>query len=161
MMNETAALSDDLKELEKVLPYGVRVPIPDQPSINVSPLTVRQIAKIGKALRKIMANASGDVNIEDLLTEYPDEVITIVSVAVNKSEDWFEALRVDTALQLAVAVFEVNASFFKNEVGPVVAKMASIMGSIGAASGPGNSSSSGTTDTKAPKTTPLAPSKRT
>lgn len=151
----TTTLAQDVQELEQLYPAHVGVPIPGQKPVVVLPLNVRQVAKVGKALRRIMDDdRSGDMDVLQLLTEFPDEVITIIAAAVDRDVAWFEELRADTALKVAVAVFEVNVPFFAVEVGPLIAKLTSTMQAIAAlAGGQDNSSGSGTTDTNGQKST--------
>lgn len=137
-------------ELETLFPASVTVEIPGQESVIILPLTIAQTARISKALRIILEDGNEGMPVQMLLARYPDEMVSIIAAAINRSEAFYGALRADIGLRVAGAVFEVNVPFFVAVVAPMLAQLVT---SMMTATGPTTSKSSSSTVTPTPGTT--------
>lgn len=150
---------EKLTELESLFPESVTVPVQIKEKdgtkkdieIVVTPLTIVQISRIMKAVRAIVAAGDTNLLIQELLMDHPEEVITIVSVAIDQPETFYGSLRADMGLTVAQAVFEVNVPFFVNVVAPLFANL--VAGMMKMAGGLMPSSASSSTATENPGTT--------
>lgn len=105
------------KDLETIFPGSKQVQVGEE-TIDVRPLKVRQIAKIAKAAREI---ATSNIDLKDLasvVTEYPDEIITIVAAAIDRDETWVGELTADHLIVLMREIVAVNTDFFTRRVVP-------------------------------------------
>lgn len=128
-MNNSQEMIDDLTELETLVPQPrvlkLRNLKGEIEAVSVAPLRIDQMAKMAKALRTIVDAGSGkELSVLELMSHYPDEMITIVSAAVDKPNEWFGGLRADIGLKVAIATFEVNSDFFMRSLVPIVAGIA-------------------------------------
>lgn len=151
-MVEKAQTIEASTELETLFPASLTVELEGQESVTVSPLTVKQTAHVAKAIRAILAAQAGELGtVQELLLNHATEMVQIVAVASNKSEEWVGSLRADLGLKLAVAVFEVNVPFFMYQVVPLLGSAALRITSL---IGPTTSNDSESTDMPSPRTTP-------
>ena len=72
-----------------------------------------------RAITPVMRQIGGDgIDWLALFGERGDDLLTAVSIAVNKPRAWVDELAADEAILLAAKVIEVNADFFTRTVMP-------------------------------------------
>lgn len=93
-------------------------------TLEIMPITVRQVPAFAKAIKSVLDAIGGrEWNAETLLNlmgDQGDAFIQAVGIAINKPLEWFDGLALDDFLILAVRVVEVNADFFAQRVAPAL-----------------------------------------
>lgn len=98
-------------------------------TIEIKPLTVRQLPAFARAIKPISAVVEGfatgraELNLGALvgvIADHGDSVVEAVSVATGLSADELGASTPDQLIELAIAVVKVNADFFKGRLTPAI-----------------------------------------
>ena len=63
-----------------------------------------------------------------MLAEHGEALLDALALACRRPREWVDGLDLDDALQLAAAVFEVNADFFVARVAPNVTRLSEKIG---------------------------------
>ena len=98
-------------------------------AITVSPLAVKNLAKVSKALFPLFSSfsVSGTVPMLTLL-EHTDAVIEIVALATDKPVEFIGSLDIAELLMLVTPVLEVNSDFFVKAVAPQIQSLMKLVG---------------------------------
>lgn len=126
--------------------------------VQVTPLTIGQLPRFSKALRPLMnpLNAAldqGAFTVDaavKLIEDHGEELLTAVSIAIERPRDWVGKAGVDEFVGLVVAVFAINLDFFVHrllpEVGAIVHELAELLETLrGSGRTPSSSSSDAAT----------------
>lgn len=124
-------------------------------ALRIAPLTIRQTGRVASILKTIMASGekAWELDIASLVADYCDQMIAVVAVATGEPEKWVGELRADDFVELATIVFRVNANFFLARVGPRLAAVAPVLGTVmtwGLDRGASSSRTSSSMDTATP-----------
>lgn len=108
-------------ELEALFPETQTLLVNDR-EVDVSPLKIGEVPRVLKALRGVALPMDGEgVDVLALLSgEHGEAALEAVRIACRVEREWLDALPVDTAIQLAFRVVEVNADFFVRRVLPAL-----------------------------------------
>ena len=107
-----------MSDLETLIPQAVELVIDGEP-LAIKPLKVGQMPAFLRAITPVMQQIGGDgIDWLALFGERGDDLLTAVSIAVDKPRAWVDALDADQAILLAAKVIEVNADFFTRTVMP-------------------------------------------
>jgi hypothetical protein len=130
-----------LNELEQLTPFAITV-IAQGERVDVSPLRARQLLRVLEALEPLLDEtiaivaeygsitaAAKDVRSGKNLPRWMararahlDELIELISAAIEKPHEWGGALTLDEVIELAGAVLEVNLDFFSSRLAPALAR---------------------------------------
>lgn len=121
-MTETTEVVTDL---EVMIPAPRTVTV-GREQVTIPPLKVKQLTQVLKLSKPLVPSLSamgkGNADIAALVVDFPDQVVAIVAVLLNREVAWVEELEVDSLVDLATAVVEVNLDFFIQKVLPSVLK---------------------------------------
>lgn len=107
-----------MSDLESLIPQAVELVIDGEP-LAIKPLKVGQMPAFLRAITPVMQQIGGDgIDWLTLFGERGDDLLTAVSIAINKPRAWVDELAADEAILLAAKVIEVNADFFTRTVMP-------------------------------------------
>ncbi len=90
-------------------------------ALAITPIRVGEIPALLAAVRPFahrLVEAAPDWL--TLLADNGDALITAISVASRRPEEWIRRLAMDDAIRLATALVEVNADFFVQRVAPAI-----------------------------------------
>ena len=123
-----------MSDLETLIPQAVELVIDGEP-LAIKPLKVGQMPAFLRAITPVMQQIGGDgIDWLTLFGERGDDLLTAVSIAINKPRAWVDELAADEAILLAAKVIEVNADFFTRTVMPRLnAQMGGLMAQASAA----------------------------
>ena len=97
-------------------------------AIELTPIRLGELPRILAAVRPIAAYLSAEPDWLVLLGRHGEAVLELLALATRRDRAWIEALALDEAVQLAAAVFEVNADFFVAHVVPAIQGAAQRLG---------------------------------
>ena len=107
-----------MSDLETLIPQAFEITLAGE-SVAIKPLKVGQMPAFLRAITPVMQQIGGDgIDWLALFGERGDDLLTAVSIAVNKPRAWVDELAADEAILLAAKVIEVNADFFSRAVIP-------------------------------------------
>lgn len=154
------------EDLELLAPRRARVVRFRGEDIEITPLTVRQLADFAPHARPLvqavndslsgvelskegLAEAINLTAILGLIESHTDNVLSAASAATGKPKDWLGDGTPDEFLELVTAVVAVNIDFFARRLLPAIARNVSVVYTLIGSSGggPTPSSSSSSTDT--------------
>lgn len=116
-----------MDEINILVPETVELDIAGE-RIEVTPLRLGEFPAMLKAVRPFATQLDSEPDWLSLLTEHGEALLDALAVACRRSREWVDALALDEALNLATAVFEVNADFFVQRVAPNVTELAARIG---------------------------------
>lgn len=96
--------------------------------IEITPLRVGEFPAMLRAIRPFAEQLAGEPDWLALLAEHGEALLDALSLACRRPREWVDGLDLDDALQLAAAVFEVNADFFVARVAPNVTRLSEKIG---------------------------------
>lgn len=102
-------------------------------AIKITPFRFSQFAEVSKYIVLIRANTdeSGDLDMLKLVADHGKEIGDIIRVATGKPTEWVGDLELTDALELAVAILEVNRDFFSQRLVPRLRELAAKLSSGG------------------------------
>lgn len=113
-----------MDDLATVLPAPATLTVAGVP-VDVSPLRLGELAAMQGLLRQLRLPV-GDDGTPDVFAlmvgEQAEVALNALSVATRQPRTWIDALQVDEAAQLAVAVIEANVDFLVRRVFPELAR---------------------------------------
>ncbi len=144
------AMSDQNQDVLAALP-----PVPHTleiagETLELTPLKIGELPAFVRAIRPFAQHIGVEVDWLALFGERGEDVVVALAVAARRPREWVAQLSLDAAIQLAEAVFEVNADFFIRQVTPALLRLAGRIGTLGESAGPILSSASSTTATATP-----------
>ena len=80
----------------------------------------RFLAAVQPLAAELQAGLHGDPDWLALLARHGCAVLDLLAVTARRERAWIDGLSLDEAVQLAAAVFEVNAGFFVGRVVPAI-----------------------------------------
>lgn len=90
-------------------------------ALAITPIRVGEIPALLAAVRPFAHRlVDADPDWLALLADHGDALITAISVASRRPQEWVAGLAMDDAIRLAAALFEVNADFFVQRVVPTI-----------------------------------------
>ena len=89
-------------------------------AVVAAELKLDTTGKIGVALQ----DASVMLN---LVTTCAEQVYTVIASMTDKEQDFIEDLDIDEGLKVAIAVYELNKSFFVDQVYPLLAPLQELL----------------------------------
>lgn len=131
----TQATKGDSAELLALFPQPEIVTQGDV-KVYIPVLNFGQIAKIMKIAGPIFANAKDEKQWGELVAENGDHVGEILSVALSVPVDYVNAMPPDLVGNALLALFRINADFFKSRMLPLIAGFQSVAGAISAGQTP-------------------------
>jgi hypothetical protein len=144
------AMSDQNQDVLAALP-----PVPHTleiagETLELTPLKIGELPAFVRAIRPFATYIGVEVDWLALFGERGEDVVVALALAARRPREWVAQLSLDAAIQLAEAVFEVNADFFIRQVTPALLRLAGRIGKLGDSAGPILSSASSTTATATP-----------
>jgi hypothetical protein len=116
-----------MSELDDILPATVTVKLRKAGEIEVSPMAPIQLARFARAVKPIAAGGVQDLAGLDraamisLFADHGEAIIAAVAAATGLSESAVgEECSLDEVVDLAAAVWEVNADFFALRLAPAI-----------------------------------------
>jgi hypothetical protein len=130
-------------EYSAIEPMTETVVFANGTTVKISPMTISQIAKVGRALRDQNLLLSvrglfggGEIDAFDaipFILEHADKLIDSVAIGGDVAKEDVAALLPDDFIALAGAVFVVNSDFFVRRLVPALVKASAGAGQVGAA----------------------------
>ena len=90
-------------------------------TLELTPLRLGDLPRLLTVVRPLAADLCADPDWLDLLGRHGEAVLDLLALATRRERAWVNDLSLDDAVQLAAAVFEVNADFFVRRVAPSIA----------------------------------------
>jgi hypothetical protein len=108
-------------------PYAALPPVPATiviggETLDLTPIRLGELPAFARAVQPVANHLSASPDWLALVSEHGEAVIDAVAIAVRRPREWVAGLDLDEAVQLASAVFEVNADFFMRRLAPAIAQ---------------------------------------
>ena len=108
-------------------------------ALELTPIRLGELPRILAAVRPLAADLSAEPDWLDLLARHGEAVLELLAITTRRERAWINDLSLEDAVQLAAAVFEVNADFFVGRVVPAIQgaaqRLAPILSQIQGAAG--------------------------
>ena len=109
-------------------------------AVELTPIRLGELPRLLAAVRPLAADLSAEPDWFDLLARHGEAVLELLAITTRRERAWINDLSLDDAVQLAAAVFEVNADFFVGRVVPGIQrsaeKLAPLLRSLGTSPSP-------------------------
>ena len=89
-------------------------------AIELTPIRLGELPRLLATVRPIAADLSAEPDWFDLLARHGEAVLELLAITTRRERAWVNDLSLEDAVQLAAAVFEVNADFFVRRVAPAI-----------------------------------------
>ncbi|TDQ41860.1 hypothetical protein [Tepidicella xavieri] len=89
-------------------------------SVELTPIRLGELPRLLAAVRPIAADLSAEPDWLALLGRHGEAVLDLLAITTRRERAWINDLHLADAVQLAAAVFEVNADFFVAHVVPAI-----------------------------------------
>lgn len=89
-------------------------------ALELTPIRLGELPRLLAAVRPLAADLSVEPDWLDLLARHGEAVLELLAITTRRELAWINDLSLDDAVQLAAAVFEVNADFFVGRVVPAI-----------------------------------------
>jgi hypothetical protein len=99
-------------------------------TLEVTPLRIGELPAFARAVKPIAAHLTLQPDWMLILSEDGEALILAMALACRRQPEWLAALSLDEAIQVAEAVFEVNADFFIQRVVPQLQRVSQRLGSL-------------------------------
>ena len=110
-------------------------------ALELTPVRLGELPRLLAVVRPFADALSAEPDWLALLGAHGDGVLDLLALTTRKDRAWVNDLSLDDAVQLAAAVFEVNADFFVHRVVPGITrsadKLAPLIRRLGTAPSPG------------------------
>lgn len=93
-------------------------------AVELTPIRLGELPRLLAVVRPLAEAFSSDPDWMALLERHGEAVLDLLALATRRERAWINDLSLDDAVQLAAAVFEVNADFFVRRVAPSIAQAA-------------------------------------
>lgn len=109
-------------------------------TLELTPIRLGELPRLLAVMRPLASELSADPDWLALLGQHGDSMLDLLAITTRRERSWINDLPLDDAVQLAAAVFEVNADFFVGRVVPGIQrsadKLAPLIRSLGTAPSP-------------------------
>jgi len=109
-------------------------------ALELTPIRLGELPRLLAVMRPLASELSADPDWLPLLGQHGDSMLDLLAITTRRERAWINDLPLDDAVQLAAAVFEVNADFFVGRVVPGIQrsadKLAPLIRSLGTAPSP-------------------------
>lgn len=115
-------MSNDLAvQIESILPQPKVVKAGGE-DIVIKPLGISKYPPILKLLKKVMDTKPDTKGFDpkEFFFEFPEETLALMAIAINKPITFFDNVMPDEAMELLMAIAEVNVDFFVTKILPLV-----------------------------------------
>ncbi|EWS54267.1 MULTISPECIES: DUF6631 family protein [unclassified Methylibium] len=109
-------------------------------ALELTPIRLGELPRLLAVMRPLASELSADPDWLALLGQHGDSMLDLLAITTRRERAWINDLPLDDAVQLAAAVFEVNAGFFVGRVVPGIQrsadKLAPLIRNLGTAPSP-------------------------
>jgi len=98
--------------------------------LEITPLRIGELPAFARAVKPIAAHLTLQPDWMLILSEDGEALILAMALACRRQPEWLAALSLDEAIQVAEAIFEVNADFFIQRVVPQLQRVSQRLGSL-------------------------------
>ncbi len=98
--------------------------------LEITPLRIGELPAFARAVKPIAAHLTLQPDWMLILSEDGEALILALALACRRPPEWLAGLSLDEAIQVAEAVFEVNADFFIQRVVPQLQRVSQRLGSL-------------------------------
>lgn len=89
-------------------------------ALELTPIRLGELPRLMAVVRPLAEEITGDPDWMALLARHGDAVLDLLAITTRRERAWVNDLSLDDAVQLAAAVFEVNADFFVARIHPAI-----------------------------------------
>ena len=93
-------------------------------ALELTPIRLGELPRLLAVVRPLAEEITSDPDWMALLGRHGDAVLDLLAITTRRERAWINDLSLEDAVQLAAAVFEVNADFFVRRVVPGIARSA-------------------------------------
>ncbi|BAO82914.1 hypothetical protein SMCB_0686 [Serpentinimonas maccroryi] len=89
-------------------------------ALELTPIRLGELPRLLAVVRPLAEEISSDPDWMALLGRHGDAVLDLLAITTRRERAWINDLSLEDAVQLAAAVFEVNADFFVARINPAI-----------------------------------------
>lgn len=89
-------------------------------ALELTPIRLGELPRLLTVVRPLAEELSGEPDWIVLLARHGESVLDLLAITTRRERAWINDLSLEDAVQLAAAVFEVNADFFVAHVVPAI-----------------------------------------
>ncbi len=89
-------------------------------ALELTPIRLGELPRLLVVVGPLSEELMGDPDWIALLGRYGESVLDLLAITTRRERAWVDDLSLEDAVQLAAAVFEVNADFFVAHVVPAI-----------------------------------------
>ena len=89
-------------------------------ALELTPIRLGELPRLLAVVRPLAEDITSDPDWMALLGRHGDAVLDLLAITTRRERTWINDLQLPDAVQLAAAVFEVNADFFVAHVVPSI-----------------------------------------
>ncbi|MBD3751469.1 MAG: hypothetical protein IE935_03280 [Micrococcales bacterium] len=89
-------------------------------ALELTPIRLGELPRLLAVVRPLAEEITSDPDWMALLGRHGDAALDLLAITTRRERAWINDLSLDDAVQLAAAVFEVNADFFVAHVVPAI-----------------------------------------
>jgi hypothetical protein len=89
-------------------------------ALELTPIRLGELPRLLTVVRPLAEEITSDPDWMALLGRHGDAVLDLLAITTRRERAWINDLQLADAVQLAAAVFEVNADFFVGHVVPAI-----------------------------------------
>ena len=89
-------------------------------TLELTPIRLGELPRLLKVVKALASNLNSEPDWMALLAEQGEPVLELLALTTRRDRSWINQLSLQDAVQLAAAVFEVNADFFVAQVVPAI-----------------------------------------
>jgi hypothetical protein len=93
-------------------------------ALELTPIRLGELPRLLAVVRPLASELSADPDWLALLGQHGEAMLDLLAITARRERAWVNDLPLDDAVQLAAAVFEVNADFFVGRVVPGIQRSA-------------------------------------
>lgn len=93
-------------------------------ALELTPIRLGELPRLLAVVRPLAEEITSDPDWMALLGRHGDAVLDLLAITARRERAWINDLELADAVQLAAAVFEVNADFFVGRVVPGIQRSA-------------------------------------
>ena len=89
-------------------------------TLELTPIRLGELPRLLKVVKALASDLNTEPDWMALLAEQGEPVLELLALTTRRDRAWINELSLQDAVQLAAAVFEVNADFFVGQVVPAI-----------------------------------------